>query len=327
MTELPGWLDELSEGVLLVAGHRVRWLNRAAAKMLEVERSLALGAPVIAVLREHRLERALLDRQPVVVDTRGRWLEASPFDGGMTLADVSEVKRSQERAQTLLAVLSHELRTPATTIGSALEALRHDLDERQRERFLDHAQAESNRLVRLLEDLTVGAKPPRYRRLELATLVERAARILAPRFRERRVELVVEVGDILVWSDEDKLLQAVLNLLENAVLHGPAESTVSIEAGLDDESEGQEAGQRPSERRVAVRVRDLGKPLDPVEVDSLFEPHSRGGRGSGKGSGLGLYVVRSIVDRWGGRAWGKPSSRGNEFGFTVPVAGGNEGSS
>jgi signal transduction histidine kinase len=310
--EAADWADELDEGVVLVDGANVRWLNRAAARMLGVDRERALGARLIAVVRDHRLERVALEGETSEVSIGGRTLLARPVPGGLALSDVSEQRRNREAARALLAVLSHELRTPATTIKSAIDALRHDLGDEQRKRFLAHAEAECDRLVRLIEDLTVESTPPRERRLELARLVERASRILDPRFGERDVRLGSEVPELLVWADEDKLLQVLLNLLENGAIHGPAGAEVRI---------GAEAA-RP-EGMVAVWVRDYGPPLEEADFAGLFEPHARGRRAGsgvtgGRGSGLGLYIVRSLVERWGGRVWGRPLANGNEFGFTVP---------
>ena len=78
----------------------------------------AVGLPLIAVLRDHRLEGAFLSGHAVELETRGRVLRASSAPGGMILQDLTEMRRAQENARELLAVLSHELRTPATTIRS-----------------------------------------------------------------------------------------------------------------------------------------------------------------------------------------------------------------
>lgn len=299
------WQDALAEGVILADGGRVRSLNRAAAELLRVDPALAVGRPLISVLRDHRLERAALDGGEVEIERAGRTLRAVGIADGLLLRDVTAERSAREGARELLAVLSHELRTPVTTIRATLEALRHDLPEAQRERFLARAEGEAARLVRLLEDLTAEATPPRNRRVPLREVAERARGVLAPLLAERGVRLEATLPDVTVWADEDKLLQVILNLVENAAVHGPGG-----EVRLTGEREGD---------RLAIAVRDLGRPLDGARIEALFEPNARGDGVKAKGTGLGLSIVRAIAERWGGRAWGRPLEGGNEFGVTVPL--------
>ena len=124
------WVEALAEGVVVVVDGHVRALNAAASSYLEVDRARAIGAALIAVVRDHRIERAFLQQEPLELFTRGRWLAVTPVPAALVLRDVSEQRRAREDARELLAVLSHELRTPVTTIRAALEALRFDLPTR-----------------------------------------------------------------------------------------------------------------------------------------------------------------------------------------------------
>jgi signal transduction histidine kinase len=302
-------LDALSEGVVLVGGGRVRLINREAGRLLAVAPAQAKGAPVIAVLRDHRLERVLLEGSVRELDMHGRRVVAKAIPGGLSLLEVSALRRAQNEARELLAVLSHELRTPVTTIRSSLEALACDLSPAQRQRFLAHAKAETERLVRLLDDLTVEVKPPQLRRLSLAEVSARAVSLLDETFKQHGVTTDVKLPELTVLADSDKLLQILINLLENAAIHGPDNKTIHLCARRSGTG-----------GFVDIVVQDEGKPLSPETIDSLFEPHSRGATAKVKGTGLGLYIVRSIAERWGGKAWGEALVTGNEFGFTVPLA-------
>lgn len=296
-----------------MAAGRVRTLNRAAATFLEVTPHHAAGLPLIGVVRDHRLERVFLEQTELELETRGRILRAKAAPGVLTLFDITAMRRAQENARELLAVLSHELRTPVTTIRSTLEALHFEMPESQRTRFLERAESEAERLVRLLNDLTVDVKPPKLRSLNLYEVVIKAASLQRETFKEHRVRLELDVPPLTVLADADKLLQVLINLLENAAIHGPDDAVVHLSAIQQDE-------------RVRVSVRDEGTPLAPESIETLFEPHSRGtGKTVGKttvkskGTGLGLYIVRSIARRWHGEAWGTPLENGNEFGFSVPL--------
>jgi len=310
-----GWLDGLAEGVVLVLDGRVTRINAAASAMLGADPERSIGLTLIAVVRDHRLEQVWLDGRPQELTVRGRRIQALRIDGGLALRDVTDERTAQESARELLAVLSHELRTPATTIRSTLEALQYDdLPADTRERFVRRAAEEADRLVRLLADLTVDLRPPRERSVVLAAVVDRACFVLSARLAEHGVTIERRVGDAQVWADPDKVMQVLVNLIENAAVHGPDDATVEVEA-------------QERNGTVTIRVRDRGEPLHDDSMARLFEPHAKGTASQGGGTGLGLYVVRSIADRWGGSAWGARwrdegsagDVSGNEFVVTVPA--------
>jgi signal transduction histidine kinase len=304
------WLDLIEDGLVLVdAQLSVRFINQAAARYLEVAAEQAIGLPLIAVVRDHRLEQVVTGGEPIEIQTRRRTLAASAVPGGLLLHDRTALREAQNSARELLAVLSHELRTPVTTISSTLEALHYDLPAPQRDRFLLHASTETQRLVRLLNDLTVDVTPPQLRRIALREVAGRAEALLAGTFAQRGAELVSELDDLTVLADLDKLLQVLINLLENAAVHGPADRTITLRAWFD-----------AAEGKVLVTVTDEGEPLPAASIERLFEPNAQGPGVKARGTGLGLYIVRSIASRWGGRAWGRPLAAGNEFGFSVPAA-------
>jgi signal transduction histidine kinase len=306
---LPAWADALAEGVVLVDGGRVRWVNRAAADMLDVEPDRVVNAPLISVVRDHRIEGAALAGEQVEIATRGRRLLVVPIAGGLLLRDVTEARQAVDDARALLAVLSHELRTPVTTIRASLEALRFELPDAQRARWLARAEDEALRLGRLLEDLTVEVAPPRARSISLSDVVARVEALLASELAERRVTLSVELPvTALAWADADKLQQVLLNLVENAAIHGPADAPVRLTAVADPEREGW----------WRIEVLDRGPAVAPEVMEGWFAPHARGAAAISRGTGLGLSIVRSIAERWGGEAWGRRWHDGNAFGVSVP---------
>lgn len=315
------WFDQLEEGVVQVSGGVVVRLNAAAARLLDVDPYLARGARLISVLRDHRLEAAATTPGPpatlagaassafptaIEIDLNGRTVEAVPISGGLLLRDRSATRQSERDAQELLAVLSHELRTPVAAIVAVLGALALDLPKAQRDDFLMRASEEAARLGRLISDLTVEVRPPRQRSVALDDTVARAVVVTETILDKHGVRVTVRVPPVAVWVDPDKLLQALVNLVENAAVHGPDEELVEVVA-------------EPTGHMVRVEVRDRGVPLEPAVALSLFETSSQVSA-KARGTGLGLRIVRSMARAWGGEVWAGPRTDGvvgNAFGFSV----------
>lgn len=308
---VPSWWDLLAEGVVLIEGERVTGLNAAAGRTLRVDPEWAAGKDLFHVLRNNRLEAVWRDGTEAELTLGERSVKARRIPSGLVLEDVTAERRASETARELLAVLSHELRTPITTVTSTLEALDYDdLPEDQRRRLLGRAISEAQRVVRLLQDLTVGVDPPRERTIALDEVVQRAQSLIAPTLQRHGVTLRAAVVPDLVWADPDKLLQVVLNLVENAAVHGPEGSVVDLSTSRQGDW-------------IELQVSDRGEALPSDVEERLFTPYSGGDRSRGRG--LGLYVVRSIVDRWGGRVWysrwtGEAGEVGNRFHALLPSA-------
>ncbi len=303
------WFDNLQEGVILVESGCVSHINRAALLFLDISSESVLKAPLITVVRDHRIEQAYLEGKVQEIETKGRILEVYGISSGLILQDLTEVRKSQENATELLAVLSHELRTPITTIRSTIEAFQYELSDEQKERFLSRAKSEVERLSRLVEDLTVDVKPPIMRRLDLSEHIKRALSVLQETFTHREVTVNYDIPELIVKADSDKLIQVLINLLENAALYGPPNAIINLLVETNHKHE-----------KVLIKVQDSGTPLEKKFISGLFEPHSRGKSSKAKGVGLGLYIVRNITKSWGGESWGKALENGNEFGFSIPLS-------
>ncbi len=304
--------NDLAEGIILVRDGRVERLNAAAAAMLGADLERSAGLPLIAVLRDHRLERLWLEGGEAELRLRGRDVVARAVEDGLILLDVTETKAAKTEARELLAVLSHELRTPVTAVRSTLEALGYDdLPQATKAQFLQRAVEEIERLVRLLDDLTVDVVPPRVRQVEFAWLLSRAEALLEDTLTSRAVRVAYVGTPVTLHADPDKLLQVLINLIENAAIHGPSDAVIEVRA-------------EPTPGGMNVTVRDEGEPLDPAMVEALFRPHRQGQSPRGRGTGMGLYIVKSIAERAGGHAWSRvwvdeaKNRSGNEFGVFIP---------
>jgi signal transduction histidine kinase len=310
-TSAPGaWMDALPQAVLLTERGLVTRLNAAAVRLWGVPQERAAGRPVLEVVRRHTLETLLERGGELELEAGGRTLRCTATRDGdgsaLIVEDVTEHRRREAELREATAVLSHEFRTPVAALRGVLEALEYDMPTDLAQNFVRQGLQETERLARLVEDLAVGFRPTRARTLALVEAFARAERLLGSELSARQASLSFG-QDYLVRADPDKLLQVLLNLVENALKYGPAGQPVGVVTTLRG-------------TWVEVCVLDRGAPL--TDTDNLFRAHTRGRAATGQGSGMGLYIVRSIVQGWGGQVWVERQGEHNAFCFTLPgVAG------
>jgi PAS domain S-box-containing protein len=229
---------------------------------------------------------------------------------------LAEERRAGEFREAFVDVISHELRTPITTILGLAQILarpgRTD-DDASRQALLEDVRSESERLHRLVEDLLVLS------RVERGTIVIEAEPLEARRLLERVVAHEArELPSITVTTDLERDLpivagestyveQIVRNLLNNAAKYTPPGSHVVVSA-------------RKQDGDVEVRVTDNGPGIPPESLERIFDLFYRDPKSSRAvaGSGIGLFVCASLVETMGGRIWATvPAGGGFEVGFTM----------
>ena len=237
----------------------------------------------------------------------------------ITIFLVREIRRNEQHDSFINAV-THELKTPVASIRLYLQTLQtRDLDEAKRREFYRIMLDDSDRLLHTIEQvLRAGSAGSRLRRvartrLDLGELARECVSLARTRFHLSDDALVyeerVQHGPPVVFGDPDELKAAVWNLLDNAVKYSPA--GVSITVRLED-TDGD---------RVAVRVSDRGVGISPVDLKRIFRRFYRGVPASvavrAKGSGLGLFIVRSVAKKHGGRAFAESIGAGQGSTFTL----------
>jgi PAS domain S-box-containing protein len=263
--------------------------------------------------------------------TEDRWIELSTYpvtrgadelgEQGETivmLRDVTAARQAQAIRDTFIGVLSHELRTPVTTIFAGSKVLARDEDqlsaETRREIFSDIV-IESERLHRLVEDVIamtrfgedegeVGTEPVLIQRL-LPTVI----RSEEMRWPGISFEADVPPGIPTAVADPTYVEQVIRNLLSNAAKYGGPGTTVRVSVEADD-------------KEVTVTISDDGPGFPDDEADRLFELFFRSARTSGAaaGAGIGLFVCARLIKAMGGRIWARARpDAGAEFSFTLQV--------
>jgi signal transduction histidine kinase len=219
----------------------------------------------------------------------------------------------------LIAAVSHDLRTPLTSLRLLADAIEDDLvDPDTRRRYLEQMSVHIRTLSGLIEDLfelsrlEAGDIQWSMQQVRLDELVEETVEAMRPAADAKRVAVRAAVNGELApaRANPEKLQRVLFNLIQNAIRHTPADGSVTVAA----ESNGQ---------RVEVEVADTGEGVALEERDRVFEPFFRGGHGaarSGEGTGLGLTICRAIVEAHGGEIWLADSPSGTRVRFSLPRA-------
>lgn len=236
-----------------------------------------------------------------------------------TIRDVSERARLERLKSEFVATASHELRSPLTSIKGFVELLiaSPDLSDRQRE-FLDIVLVSTNRLVDLVNDLLdvarveAGRLEIHRRPTDLHELVHEVTTLIGPRLQDKRQVLTVDLPDDLprLLVDPARMRQILTNLLTNAHLYTGEGGTITVRARPEGPSS------------VLVEVADTGRGMTPAELEHVFDRFVRAGDADRtQGSGLGLSIVRSLVDLHGGTVEVQSTfGEGTTFAVRMPVA-------
>jgi signal transduction histidine kinase len=246
----------------------------------------------------------------------------TPEPAGQTvfvLRDVTDSRDLRPVREAFLAVLSHELRTPITTIyaGSSVLARRPTLSPPATRTLARDISAEAARLYDLVEDLLVLARLERrvLEPLDEPVLVQRAVdatiRMIGDRLADAPIERTGDVDVPPVHGDATYVEQAMRNLLLGSIRYaGPSpDRPVLVDLRSD-----------PAAGEVLVAVRDRGPALSPDELDRAFELPDASAVGRPAGAGVGPFVCRHLIEAMGGRVWASNRPDGGvEMGFALRI--------
>ena len=237
----------------------------------------------------------------------------------------SSLEQTEDMRRDLIANVGHELRTPVTNIKIYAEGLIDgvlpaDLLIYQRIRH------EADRLQQLLNDLQklsraeAGAFTLNLKPLSLDELIQEVVEYLLPQFEEQGTTLNVQIQPRLplVIADRDRLFQIFLNLTGNALQYTPAGGRVTISAALP-------STRRKTQKHILLSIADNGIGIPAEHLPLLFDRFYRVDKSrsrAGGGSGIGLTIVKHLVEAHKGSIWAesKGEGKGSVFYFTLPLA-------
>jgi two-component system phosphate regulon sensor histidine kinase PhoR len=329
-------VDLVGIGVVRVAADlTVTAANETAHRLLGRRAGAMIGRSALEAFTDHRVEEIIkiaLETGSAVGELTVRTAEAPTIlararrtpsgDAWFVMEDVSELRRLQMIRTEFIENLGHELRTPLTTVSLLAETLAADassLPPKVAER-LAKIEVETGHLVQMVHELLDLSKIESGNAGLVVADVDlgRLAAATADRLRhfaERQgvaVEIDAPPAVPLVRGDGERLGQALLNLLHNAVKFSPAGSVVTVRVA-------------PAESRVIVAVEDHGQGIPRAALPRVFERFYKVDRARSRvagGTGLGLSIARHIVEAHGGRIWVESEEGvGSTFSFSVPVTG------
>jgi two-component system phosphate regulon sensor histidine kinase PhoR len=352
-------LDGMSEAVLaLDASLTLRMANRAARRLFELSESGGgRGLPLVEATRSVELATLAadcregdgpLERELALYSRVGeRWFRAlaTPFSGAggdsrpggglvLVLDDITQVRRLERVRRDFVANVSHELRTPVQVIKGFAETLAEGAlaDPEKSQRYVDIIGRNAIRMENLIADLLALARLEQeagagleLKMEDLASLVDEAVDAAAPRAEAKgmSIEREVEAG-LRAKVHGGLIVQALVNLLDNAVKYTPAGSSIELCARLAKAGDSGSAGtDGKAEPALLLEVRDHGPGIPARDIPRLFERFYTVDKARSRelgGTGLGLAIVKHIALAHGGEAgvesW---EGEGSRFWMRIPL--------
>ncbi len=290
---------------------------------------IAVGVAVLASLGLAVVLARRLSRPLAEVGAAARRIAAGdyaarvPRDGPEEIASLADsfnqmaaaLERQERIRRDFIANAAHELRTPLTNLQGYLEAIRDGVIEADAATY-DSLWEEAERLVRLshsLDALAAGdasTEPPRLVEVDLVAAIRRAIDLVAPGVERAGLTLVADLPDVLpARANPDHLAQVLDNLLSNAVRYTPPGGEIQIRTE-----------RRPGD--LLVSVANSGDPLPDDELERVFERFYRVDKSRDRargGVGIGLAIVKQLVEASGGRVGADTDGGRTRFWFSLPA--------
>lgn len=336
--KLQAIMEAMTNGVVAVdADLKVIMTNSAARQMLGIGWS-AVGQSLFVATGKQELEgffkRTLegtnkaseeitlsfgVTRQQKTIRIRGSRLRQYGVTTGAVavMEDVTELKRLENIRTEFAANVSHELKTPLTSIRGFVETLESGVDDPEHaRRFLHIIASETDRLTRLISDILYvseleSTRQSAHERVDVLQKAMDTVELLSKKAEEKRIQLLVEQDgrDAFCLGDSDKVQQMLVNLVANGINYTPEGGTVRISLSSD-------------EKNVKIVVSDTGIGIQEEDIPRLFERFYRVDKGRSRatgGTGLGLAIVKHVVMSMHGDIQVKSEvGKGSAFTVTLP---------
>jgi two-component system phosphate regulon sensor histidine kinase PhoR len=340
VTKLDIILSSMFEGIMVInAREEIILMNPSLRKMFMIDMD-PIGKKPLEVIRNSAVQRIVddllqdkkrfINEKILVTQTEEKFLEINAvsllrnnISEGCVLVfhDITELRRLEKIRQDFVANVSHELRTPMSSIkGYAETLLQGALEDKANARdFINIIHQDSNRLANLIDDLLDLSRIESGKMelvvipLEIEPIVQRIIGVLEQPAREKSLMITCDFPDALprVLTEDKRLSQVFLNLLDNAIKYTPAGGRIKIILSV-------------KEKFLQVDIADTGIGIPAEDIPRIFERFYRVDKARSRelgGTGLGLSIVKNIVSAHGGEVWvDSEYGKGSTFSFTIPLA-------
>ncbi|MDG2384630.1 MAG: ATP-binding protein [Pirellulaceae bacterium] len=336
--QLAAVLGGMDEGVIALDDQtRILFANDLAGQLFEFEASTAQGLLFLSTIRDEMLreavEKAFAERSSVIVEIELRGhrngilsVHISPLPGEpcpgviMVIDDLTELRRLESLRQDFVANVSHELKTPLSSIKAYAETLRNGaIDDRDHNvLFVQRIEDQADRLYQLILDLLSltriesGQETYEMHNVVVRPIVEACLERHQAAANAKSIQLIAENSDssVALRTDDEALLQILDNLVTNAIKYTPADGRVVIRWGQDNQM-------------GLIEVSDTGIGIATENQDRLFERFYRVDKARSRelgGTGLGLSIVKHLVQFFGGNVGVESQpGKGSTFWVRLPL--------
>lgn len=331
-------LQSMASGLLVVGRNdRIQLINSAAAQALNVRAIDVVGKPYQEIVQDEQIQSFLAQALEHEGDVTQEFVIGESYYTVQTAMvrdekqqvlgllcvfnDVTELRGVERMKSDFVSTVSHELRTPLTAIKGFIRTLLDDpteefYDRDTRREFYEIIDSECDRLVRLISDLLNVSRIERglplhinYDTMDVSALVEKCVSFQRGYTDKHCLVTQVPEGTPAIIADKDKLDQIITNLLSNAIKYSPDGGT--IVTSVADEGD-----------KLRFTITDEGMGIPPEHLEKIFQRFHRVHSGDSQrvgGTGIGLFLVKSLVEAHGGIIWVDSTiGKGSSFFFTVP---------
>ncbi len=328
-------LNAMSDGVVIADKDGiVQLLNPAASQLFNIQESQAVGHTLTETLRHHQIvdlwkaSRSSGEQQVMTIDLSAEKLYmqviVTPLRDAMQGAalflfqDLTRVRRLETVRQDFISNVSHELRTPLAAVKSLSETLQEGAidDPPAAKRFLSLMEKEIDTMTQLVQELLElsriesGKAPFQKKLARVDSMVNQAVERMRHQAERAGLSLATSIPPDLpeVNMDSDRVMQALLNLLHNAIKFTPPGGKIDVTV-------------RKMESAIEVSIQDTGVGIPEQDIPRIFERFYKADRArSGGGTGLGLSIARHIIEGHGGKiGLESQEGEGSTFFFTLPL--------